>query len=492
MSFGLNTRRVMSNVIIRIYRCINKLWLHALYPLALVMSVVATAQADTGKKVYQAPKFDFLRFNEDWSSLKGVAIEDLEPIHRIKHISLSEDGSNWVSLGGHLRARSESYQDFAFGAPADANDSFIVYRALFHADWHFGENLRIFSELKHADISGRDLPGGARPIDEDPAEIQQLFVDYQFTTGTDSSFTLRVGRQEYGFGKSRLISPLPWANALRHWDGVTGIFNTPKYNVNAFYSSFNPVDQDGFNNNDSDNTLAGIYIKQDLATGGGVEYYWLGTEREDIAFNGTLGDEERDTFGIRHWGEISDPLGYEFEVAYQTGNVGVEDVSAYMFASELAYAFPGANSSKLSLGFDFASGDEDAGGEVNTFNQLFPLGHAYFGFIDTVGRQNIVDISAAYTAKASDRSNFRIAVHNFSRAEDEDALYNAGGAVVRAGDANASSDIGNEIDLTFSYSFTKRATGSLGYSQFFAGDFLSDTGADEDIQFAFAQILYNF
>ncbi len=483
----------MSDFVNSFFRCNSRALLATACLLTLTMNVLGSAHADnTAGKVYQAPNFNFMRFNEDWSGLKGIDIEDLEPTHRIKHLSLSEDGKNWVSLGGHLRARLESYKDFAFGAPADADDSFVVYRALFHADWHFGENLRIFSEFKHANISGRDLPGGARPIDEDQAEVQQLFVDYKFATGAQSSFTLRVGRQEYGFGRSRLISPLPWANALRHWDGVTGIFDTPHFNVNLFYSSFNPVDQDGFNNNDSDNTLAGFYATRLFAANSGVEYYWLATEREDAAFNGTLGDEERDTFGVRHWGKVSDPLSYDIEFAYQTGDVGVEDVSAFMFASELAYALPGASISKLSLGFDYASGDDEAGGEVNTFNQLFPLGHAYFGFIDTVGRQNIIDISAAFTTKASSRSNFRIAVHNFSRAEDEDALYNAGSAVVRAGDANASSDIGNEIDLTFNYNFTTRATGSLGYSQLFAGDFLSDTGADEDIKFAYAQILYNF
>ncbi len=84
--------------------------------------------------------------------------------------SLSKDGRNWVSFGGHLRARTETYDNFAFGAPADADDSFFVYRALFHADLHFGEKLRVFSEIKHADISGRDLLGGARPI------VQYLIV----------------------------------------------------------------------------------------------------------------------------------------------------------------------------------------------------------------------------------------------------------------------------------------------------------------------------
>ncbi len=460
--------------------------------LAQVISSVTIAQSDTAAKGYQTPKFNFLRFKEDWSSLKGVDRKDLQPSERIKYIELSKNGNNWVSFGGHLRSRFENHRNFAFGAPADADDSFILYRALFHADWHLGEQLRIFSEIKHADIGSRDLPGRARPIDEDELEVQQLFIDYTFDIDADSTLAFRVGRQEYGFGKSRLISPLPWANALRHWDGITGILNTPQFNVNFFYSSFNPVDQDGFNNSDSNNQLAGIYATQKLSANSGIEYYWLRTEREDVTFNGTSGDENRDTFGIRHWGIFSNRLDYEVEGAYQTGDVGTGSVSAFMFTGEVIYAVPGASNSKLSFAVDYASGDDEAAGEVNTFNQLFPLGHAYFGFIDLVGRQNILDISAAYRTRISDRTNVRVAIHNFFRADDADALYNAGGGVVRAGDASASSDIGREIDLTLSYKLSNQVTGSLGYSQLFAGDFLSDTGADENAGFAYAQLLYNF
>ena len=120
--------------------------------LAQVISSVTIAQSDTAAKGYQTPKFNFLRFKEDWSSLKGVDRKDLQPSERIKYIELSKNGNNWVSFGGHLRSRFENHRNFAFGAPADADDSFILYRALFHADWHLGEQLRIFSEIKHADI----------------------------------------------------------------------------------------------------------------------------------------------------------------------------------------------------------------------------------------------------------------------------------------------------------------------------------------------------
>ena len=339
----------------------------------MLMVTPAVAQTHNPEhETFEEPKFNFLRFNEDWSGLKDVDPSKITPSEKIKYIKLSKDGNNWVSLGGHVRTRIESFQDFNFGTPENADDTFTLYRALFHADWHFGDNLRVFSEFKHADVSGRDLPGGARLIDRDRSEIQQLFVEYKFNIGDQSSLSLRVGRQEYGFGKSRLVSPLPWANSLRNWDGITGIFETQNLNVNFFYSSFNPVDQDSFNNNDSNNTLSGIYAKQKLNSNSGIEYYWLASERDDVSFNGTSGNEDRDTFGLRHWGKINPRLSYELEGAYQNGNVGSENVSAFMLAGDLTYAFAGESKSKLIFAIDYASGDDDAGGEVNTFNQLFP------------------------------------------------------------------------------------------------------------------------
>ena len=32
---------------------------------------------------------------------------------------------------------------------------------------------------------------------------------------------MRLGRQELGFGRQRLVSPLDWANARRTFDGLT-------------------------------------------------------------------------------------------------------------------------------------------------------------------------------------------------------------------------------------------------------------------------------
>ena len=146
-----------------IFRHTNKALLCMVCPLALAISSVTIAQAETAVKGYQTPKFNFLRFNEDWSSLKGVDRKDLLPSERIKYIELSKNGNNWVSFGGHLRSRFENHRNFAFDAPTDADDSFILYRALFHADWHFGKQLRIFSCLLYTSPSPRDLSTSRMP-----------------------------------------------------------------------------------------------------------------------------------------------------------------------------------------------------------------------------------------------------------------------------------------------------------------------------------------
>ncbi|MEX1230736.1 MAG: alginate export family protein [Planctomycetaceae bacterium] len=71
--------------------------------------------------------------------------------------------------------------------------------------------------------------------------------------------------------------------------------------------------------------------------------------------------------------------------------------------------------------YDWASGDHDAtDNESNTFQQLFPLAHAYLGLIDNVARQNISDINAKVTLKPTKK--LQGAYHFIDLATDNDFI----------------------------------------------------------------------
>ena len=129
---------------------------------------------------------------------------------------------------------------------------------------------------------------------------------------------------------------------------------------------------------------------------------------------------------------------------------------------------------------------------MQTFNQLFPLGHAFLGYIDIVGRQNIIDPNLGVTFKPIDKMAVNVAAHFFWRDSTSDALYNAGGIPIRPGGISTSSEVGQEIDFTVSYKFDRHTTALLGYSHFFAGPFIKESPPANDIDFLYLQLQYTF
>jgi len=446
---------------------------------------------------FTLPWFQFLRQNEDWSVLRG-APDDVSqrPLNRIKYVPLTDDETIWVSFGGHTRGRVEAWDNFAFGAPTTDSDEFALWRLTMHADLHVGPNARVFVEGISALSTDRSLPGGRRALDVNELDLQQGFADISFDLGDHSRLTIRAGRQAYLFGKQRLVSPLPWANSLRSWDGFTGILAIHDWTVTGFWSQFDPVQKFSFDDPDAGTEFFGAYATGPVPGAGGLgaDLYMFGLHRDVAAFNGTAGSENRYTIGGRLFGRLLDgALDYDLEGAYQLGDVGAGDISAFMVSTQVGYTFSGvATSPRVHLGLDYASGDDAPGGDVQTFNQLFPLGHAYFGYIDFVGRQNVIDINPGVTLKPFKGAVLRLDGHVLWRADTSDALYNAGGGVVRAAGGSSSSETGFELDITLKYALSRHATALVGYSRFFAGDFIEDTGASSDIGFLYAQLQFTF
>jgi hypothetical protein len=163
------------------------------------------------------------------------------------------------------------------------------------------------------------------------------------------------------------------------------------------------------------------------------------------------------------------------------------------------------------MGFDYASGDDDPNdSDLQTYNQLFPTAHQYFGYADVIGRQNIVDAHGGVQFHLLENKRFaknlafEIQQHVFWRANTSDALYNTGAGaaaappvagIARAAGGSDASYVGNELDLLLNWQMDRHLAGYIGYSHFFAGDFISQTGGangSQDIDSLYAALVYTF
>lgn len=456
----------------------------------------APEHADSGQAKAAAPKptppkYQTVRADEDWSAFDPSTSDDFWA--PIKHIKLSNDGSVWAGFGGEFRTRVENWQNFGFATGND--DTFVLGRILAYTDLHFGKNFRVFVQGKSSLSTSRDLPGHQRTLDVDELDLQSAFADVRIPAGA-VTFTLRVGRQELLFGKQRLVSPLPWSNTMRTWDAARLIIEFDRWRIDGFWSRYVGVKKYQFNDWEPGPDFYGIYATGKVGerdTPFDVDAYFLGLNKASSTYNGTSGDEERYTFGARFGGKVCD-FDFDLEGAYQFGEVGSTDVSAWMIAADTGYTFTGCPvTPRLHMGFDYASGDNSPGdGKVQTFNQLFPLGHAYFGYMDFVGRQNIIDLHTGLSIKPCTSLTLKADGHFFWRASTDDALYNAGGGVVRAGGLSNKSEVGQEIDLTAIYSLDAHLTLQGGYSHFFPGAFIDDSGPGKQMDWLYLQATYRF
>lgn len=453
----------------------------------IFVSIVFMCLVTSDTFAQDKPAFQNLRFEEDWSEFRAEESDSL--LDDIKHIEISD--SMWLSIGGNVRFRGENWNDFGF---SDANDDeFLLQRYSIHGDLHIGDRWRAFLETRYTTLGSRDLPGGVRSaLDADEGDIWNAFVEGNFEiSGMDALF--RVGRQELQYGAQRLVSPLEWANNRRIFEAILARFKSQStgWQIDAFVSKPVMIEQHHFNDHNDDVTFGGVYYTNTFADGRyAVDAYLLTLH----TYPTTLPDEERYTLGGRVVSKCStiENLTAEIETAIQFGEVDTSDVQAYMLTAELTYRWDYETKPWATIGLDYASGDDDPNdGDAETFRHLFPLAHAFLGFADVVGRQNVIDLRATLGCWPTPKLRLRGDLHYLQLAEEEDGLYGANGTIARAGGVGED-EIGTEIDLTAFYVINRNMNVLAGYSRVFAGDFISATGSDEDIDFAYLQWNFKF
>jgi hypothetical protein len=388
--------------------------------------------------------------------------------------------------------------DFNDSVNALTDDSFLLQRA------RLGVKLTPFSGLtlyaqgqdtREIDSDRPNVIGSLGAEGDDTFDLRQGYIEI----GDPKKLSLKVGRQVLQYGDERLIGPLEWANQSRTFDAIKFHYATDTWWVDAFTSSVVKFEDEKFNKSDwldSDSTrdqiFSGIYFGTSAIDFQTTEFYALHLMEEFAA-----GDSKFFTLGTHLKGDPKKLGGYDYDIeaAYQFGDVKGKDLSAFAGHAAVGYNWSSlALKPRLGLEYNYATGDSNAAdGEVETFQNLFPTNHKFYGYMDLFSWQNIHNVAISSSIVPCKDVKLSLDYQAFWLANTNDAWYRANGATaVRPINGDASSFAGTEIDFTATWKASKNLSFLVGYSHFFAGDYLSDTGPSSDADFVYVQASIDF
>ncbi len=395
-------------------------------------------------------------------------------------------------VGASVRLRTEIRNNFKFGSAAVGNDEqYLLTQFRVNLRWNPATRATVFVEIQDARIFGEEgIDQVATPnIFADELDLHGAYLQVDLSSG-HLPVDLTVGRQKFNLGAQRLVSSLEWVNTARVWDGIRlDLGRTDERTLNVFASKLVPVNPREFNWHDLtgnrmfDSYFYGAYFTDfGLVLGGQLEAYWLFRHQSE-AGDGvqTLGGRLTAT---------RDAWDAELEAAVQFGTWGDETHRGSMFHAALGYTAIDLNASRFGVVYNFGSGDGDPNdGTHATFDNLYPLNHAFYGYMDFFALQNLHNIEATFNTSFGGGFAAEVAYQGFWLVhQNTDAWYNAGAGVVRQATQDVASHVGSEIDIILRRSlWQERVALEAGYGRFLTGQYVRSTGPSTDADFFYLQ-----
>jgi len=435
-------------------------------------------------------------------------------------------------LGGQFRTRFEHKEHFAIaGTPgtvdfresgADTDNTYLLLREKLHLGYAPCAWLTAFVEGRNSSSYHDDRKPNP---EEDSLDLQQAWL--RLGNAKDFPLTAKAGRQELIYGDERLIGAFDWNNIGRVFDAAKLRYETDDLWVDVFSGRVVLVDDNNFNVSNDYDYLSGVYAStRTLVPKQETQLYFLSRNTSPKSPNATSGSPQaggpsaRDiyTIGLRvkslpgayggwdYGAEIAGQFGRVKEtVGPQAGaNLNHEAVAATVSGG---YTWTKAfGSPRVGLEYNYASGDSNPNdGKHETFDNLFPTNHKFYGFMDFFSWQNIHDLHLTSSIKPYKKLTVTADYHLFWLADTHDNFYTVagtrrGGVTTTPGTGygiNPTYDryVGSEVDLVATYAVKSYASAQVGYGHFFVGNYvkssLSAIGSS-DADFVYVQLLFAF
>ena len=410
-----------------------------------------------------------------------------------------DDPDKKFEFNGEVRARYEylnNYLDLTdnqgSGDPADDSYSNSPYRVMIGMTGNFAKNVTAHVDLQYVGNFGdefnpsKDNPffeNFAPPVGSGDAAYQYATQGVQLYTGWlemgkigGSDFGARLGRQEHTYGTELFMGDNDYYSGLS-FDGLRGMWQHGSNDLNLFYykiSEFNgPFPGSLGGANDSD--VFGATYDWKFKTWGTVGGYLLFAQ--DLGGDGPVfyPDSSLMTYGAR-WnrgmmnGDKLNMFDWNIEVAMQSGDLGDPvfpspsiDLAGWIGEGWFAFNYKaGDTHGRVHIGTLMTSGDKASTidkdesfvsyyGDFQEYNRFGDL-----DWVDLFGQHNITDFNIGYEHWFGEQHYVMLAYHIFQETEE---TFPAAG-----------SDLGDEIDLTYGFQYSKNLAFQVTMGQANPGD----------------------
>jgi hypothetical protein len=348
--------------------------------------------------------------------------------------------------------------------------------------------------------------------------------------------TVKVGRQELTFGDQRLVGSAFWLNIPHTFDAVKVRYQDSFFGVDLFAANLVYVRGDHFEVGNSQDTLSGAYFDfPGLSKDNVTELYLFARNvaRGIVTDNWShvpapfrfTAPQDLYTLGYHTKSKPGSlgPWDYGIEAMWQLGDrtavfpattVAAAKAAPRLAQNAWAFIVQGGYTWKdlplkprMALIVSAASGDrnsKDSGSQ--TFQNLLPSNHGFYGLMDLSSLQNIVDYRLNFTAKPSPATSLALDIHQQYLETAKDYWYNVAGVPRNTAGAAAGSgkgfginpnygpDLGQEVDFIAGWTVHRGLLLEAGVGHFFRGQYVKESlrvAGSKDANYLYLQATLN-